>query len=97
MARNVNASGGGTIRFSNVNGTISLALGLPQFQANVRIYGPGPSNLFLNLPYGADGFTFSAGTTGILSGRRFGLPSQQLDGAGQSSMRQSVAQTDETS
>ena len=66
--RNINASGGGTIRFSNVIGVISLAMGLPSLSSDVRIVGPGPSNLLVHIPTGADGFSLDTGVTGFISG-----------------------------
>jgi hypothetical protein len=66
--RDINASGGGTIRFSNVIGIISLTMGLPSLGVDVRIEGPGPSNLLVQVPAGADGFRLDTGVTGIISG-----------------------------
>lgn len=66
--RDLNASGGGVIRFSSVTGTINLLSGLPPVQANVQIDGPDSSNLVLYVPYGADAFTFSSNVTGSISG-----------------------------
>jgi hypothetical protein len=42
---NANASGGGTITFSNVTGTINLQSPLPVMIANISILGPGLSEL----------------------------------------------------
>lgn len=46
--RNLVASGGRTITFSNTTGSISLPLGLPPITAESRILGPGPKNLAFN-------------------------------------------------
>jgi hypothetical protein len=42
---NANASGGGTITFANVTGAISLQSPLPILTANIKIVGPGYSQL----------------------------------------------------
>src|SRR5436190_23162971 len=42
---NANASGGGTITFANVTGVISLQSPLPILTANIKILGPGYSQL----------------------------------------------------
>ena len=82
--RDLNASGGGVIRFSNVSGTITLPLGLPPLLANLQIYGSGSSNVVLSLPPGVDRFTFRTGVTGIISGMTIYSPqpmSTRLGGA----------------
>ncbi|HXT39125.1 MAG TPA: hypothetical protein VN887_03790, partial [Candidatus Angelobacter sp.] len=66
--RNLVASDGGSVLFSNVIGTIALPLGLPHLTADARIEGPGPENVTLNFPYGTEAFAFNVGTTGIISG-----------------------------
>lgn len=66
--RDLVASGGGTISFSNVTGAIALPLGLPTFTSNARIIGPGRDNLSLRPPYGVAAFQFNSGITGMVSG-----------------------------
>ena len=66
--RNLTASGGGAIIFSNVTGTIAFPLGLPPFTENAWIYGPGPEDLVLKFPYGSEAFVFRAWVTGSISG-----------------------------
>jgi len=46
-----NASGGGTITFSNVTGTITLLSQLPDFTANITLAGPGTNLLSINGNY----------------------------------------------
>src|SRR5687767_3657672 len=43
-----NAAGGGTVLFSNVTGTITLAGGELVFTNNLTIVGPGPTNLAIS-------------------------------------------------
>ena len=76
--RNVNASGGGTIRFSNMTGSIALPLGLPPIQANVRIFGPGQSNLSLKFPSGVEPLVFPPRVTGTLSGMTISSPQPRI-------------------
>ena len=66
--RDLNASGGGTIRFSNVAGVITLPLGLPPLEAPFKISGPGSSKLLLSIPNGGDAFVVNPGITGRISG-----------------------------
>jgi len=65
-----NASGGGTITFSNVTGAIDLLSGLPVLTANITISGPGASELTLTNSnrLAISILTNSAGSTGAITG-----------------------------
>ena len=63
-----NAGGGGDIIFSNVNGVITLASGLPEITGNTAINGPGTNQLTVSGGYVFRIFAFNSGTTNSLSG-----------------------------
>jgi hypothetical protein len=67
--RNLNASGGGMILFSNVSGTIMLSTGLPPITANTVIRGPGADRLTVGRAGTITNnlFNFMPGTTGEIS------------------------------
>ena len=74
--RDLNASGGGKIRFSNVTGTISTVSGLPPLLANFRIVGPGSSNLLVSIPASMSSFVVFPGVSGSISGLAIQSPWQ---------------------
>jgi len=67
---NANAGGGGTITFANVTGVISLQSPLPTLTANLKIVGPGYSQLAItcSTSIALTILTISANSTGSLSG-----------------------------
>jgi hypothetical protein len=67
---NANAGGGGTITFANVTGAISLQSPLPILTANIKIVGPGYSQLAITCSntIALTILTNSANSTGSLSG-----------------------------
>src|ERR1700745_2270942 len=67
---NANASGGGSITFANVTGAISLQSPLPILTANIKIVGPGYSQLAIicSNTIALSILTNSANITGSLSG-----------------------------
>ena len=67
---NANASGGGTITFSNVTGAISLQSPLPMLTANIKILGPAYSQLAIVISnnIALSILTNSANSTSSLSG-----------------------------
>jgi len=67
---NANASGGGTITFANVTGSISLQSPLPMLTANIKIQGPGYSQLAIvcSNTIALSILTNSANSTSSLSG-----------------------------
>lgn len=76
--RDANASGGGTIRFSNVTGTITASIGLPTLALPIHIIGPPPPNLTLTIPLGVQGFVVQTGVTASI--RRITVQSGQSSG-----------------
>ena len=66
--RDVNASGGGSILFSNVGGIISLPIGLPALEVPFAFRGPGSSKLFLQFPPCRNAFRLNTGITGSIYG-----------------------------
>ncbi len=64
-----NASGGGTINFTNVFGTISLASALPVLTSTINLAGPGPALLTVTAMAWSI-FTNAPGNTASLSGLR---------------------------
>jgi len=67
---NANAGGGGTITFANVTGAVDLQSPLPILMANIRIVGPGYSQLAItcSTSVALSILTNSANSTGSLSG-----------------------------
>jgi hypothetical protein len=67
---NANAGGGGTITFANVTGAISLQSPLPTLTANIKIRGPGYSQLAITCSntIAITILTNSASSTGSISG-----------------------------
>jgi hypothetical protein len=65
--RDLVASGGGSIHFSNLAGTISLPLGLPPINGNAIIRGPVPDRVMVSRPpFGTNLlFSFLSGTSEV--------------------------------
>ncbi len=62
-----NATGGGDIVFSNVNGTINLLSALPPLAANISIAGPGANLLTVSGNDQFPVFSMNHGVSNILS------------------------------
>lgn len=63
-----NASGGGTIAFSDATGTITLSSDLPTITANTTVVGPGTNMLTISGNNLFRVFAFNSGSTSAVSG-----------------------------